>query len=137
MAWGQSQNVRALKMKTLHQAKVRIVIYGAVQGVYYRRWLKRRALASDVDGWVRNRSNGTVEAVLAGSVDKIGLMLLRCHDGPSRAIVENILIESYNKDVLPGFLIRRDKMLPVNRNRISFNYLKDIALKIRRRWKAY
>ncbi|WP_439497276.1 acylphosphatase [Bosea sp. (in: a-proteobacteria)] len=70
---------------TLH-----IVISGLVQGVGYRQWLRERALAAGVAGWVRNRSDGTVEAVLSGAPETVELLAAEARKGPRGARVADV-----------------------------------------------
>jgi len=69
---------------------VRLRIHGRVQGVWYRGWLVDEARAHGVDGWVRNRADGSVEALLAGSETAVRALLERCHEGPELARVTSI-----------------------------------------------
>lgn len=69
---------------------VRVVISGRVQGVWYRGWTVDRARASGLCGWVRNRNDGTVEAVFAGSPDGVEAMISECRNGPPAARVDAI-----------------------------------------------
>lgn len=69
---------------------VRLRIHGRVQGVWYRGWLVEAARASAVDGWVRNRADGTVEAVLAGDEPAVTALIERCREGPRLARVTSI-----------------------------------------------
>ena len=69
---------------------VHAVIRGRVQGVGYRAWLAREAESRDLDGWVRNRRDGTVEAVLAGPGILVDEVLERARRGPSAARVEAV-----------------------------------------------
>lgn len=82
----------------------RVIISGKVQGVYYRSWTKRNALSLGLDGWVRNRTDGTVEAVFSGDKEKVLQMLQRCYRGPDAANVTNI--QTFVSDSTPkkGFL---------------------------------
>lgn len=68
----------------------RLIIHGRVQGVYYRNWTVAEALSLGLDGWVRNREDGTVEAVLAGPAEAVALLTSRCHQGPPAARVSAI-----------------------------------------------
>jgi acylphosphatase len=68
----------------------RLVISGRVQGVGYRDWLTRLALTQGVTGWVRNRRDGSVEAVLAGSPDAVARLCEACTHGPHNAVVTGI-----------------------------------------------
>lgn len=68
----------------------RIRIRGRVQGVGYRVWIEATAEARGVEGWVRNRRDGSVEAVIAGAQEVVQTMVALCGDGPSGARVEAI-----------------------------------------------
>jgi acylphosphatase len=68
----------------------RIMIRGRVQGIGYRAWLAEAADASDLAGWVRNRRDGSVEAVLAGPAEAMAEIIAACRRGPSAARVEAI-----------------------------------------------
>mgnify|MGYP000844133996 CR=1 FL=1 len=70
---------------------VRVVVSGRVQGVWYRAWTEKEALARGLDGWVRNRSDGTVEAVFSGADADIDAMLAACRTGPPLARVEDVV----------------------------------------------
>jgi acylphosphatase len=65
----------------------RVVIRGQVQGVGFRAWAGITALELGIEGWVRNRRDGSVEAVLAGSEEAVLTMVESCHDGPPGAQV--------------------------------------------------
>ena len=69
---------------------VHILISGRVQGVGFRYWLAQQAEARGVSGWVRNRRDGSVEAVLAGDDIAVGEVLKACAVGPRLADVRNI-----------------------------------------------
>src|ERR1700733_4350581 len=71
----------------------RLRIRGSVQGIGYRVWCEREALALGLKGWVRNRRDGSVEAVVAGSPGAVDAMIARCRNGPSLAAVEAVDIE--------------------------------------------
>ena len=71
---------------------VRIVITGHVQGVGFRMWLAEEAETVDVNGWVANRRDGSVEAVLSGDEDAVELMILICRSGPRGARVANVSV---------------------------------------------
>jgi acylphosphatase len=73
--------------QTLH-----VLIHGRVQGVSFRAWTQHLAELHGLKGWVRNRRDGSVEAVFAGPTDLVQVMLKACHQGPAGAIVENIEI---------------------------------------------
>ncbi len=65
-----------------------VMIRGRVQGVGYRAWAEVTALELGVEGWVRNRRDGSVEAVLAGSEEVVLTMIELCRDGPPGAQVD-------------------------------------------------
>ncbi len=69
---------------------VRGLIEGRVQGVGFRYWMIERAGGLGLDGWVRNRRDGAVEAVFAGPADAVADMLRHCHDGPAFARVTRV-----------------------------------------------
>jgi acylphosphatase len=71
---------------------VRVSIEGAVQGVGYRCWAERVATGLGLTGWVRNRLDGSVEALFCGEADDVAEMLDRCRDGPPSARVTAIRI---------------------------------------------
>jgi acylphosphatase len=67
-----------------------VTIRGRVQGVGYRAWVEHEALRRGLDGWVRNRRDGNVEAVLAGPPDAVTAMVAACRRGPPSARVEAV-----------------------------------------------
>jgi len=67
-----------------------VVIRGLVQRVGYRAWTEMTALELGLEGWVRNRRDGTVEALFAGPADRVTEMLNACRQGPPGAQVEAI-----------------------------------------------
>jgi acylphosphatase len=69
---------------------VRAVISGTVQGVWYRAWTIEQAQARGLDGWVRNRRDGSVEAVFAGDAPTVDDMVAACRRGPDAAVVSAI-----------------------------------------------
>lgn len=69
---------------------LRAVISGRVQGVWFRGWAERQANQRGLDGWVRNRRDGTVEALFSGPAAAVKAMLDVCSDGPPGASVTNV-----------------------------------------------
>lgn len=84
---------------------VRVRIRGRVQGVWYRGWAADEARALGLSGWVRNRADGSVEAVLAGDADKVRAMIERCREGPPVARVDHVEEAPEPGPVEPGFRI--------------------------------
>ena len=67
-----------------------VVIKGRVQGVGFRWWTASQARDLHLDGWVRNRFDGTVEAVFRGAREAVDEMIQACHRGPPSARVEAV-----------------------------------------------
>ena len=67
-----------------------IVIRGRVQGVGFRAWTEYTALERGLQGWVRNRRDGSVEALLVGPPDVVAAMIEACKEGPRGARVESV-----------------------------------------------
>ena len=82
---------------------VRITITGKVQGVGFRWWAVNNASTFGLNGWVRNRNDGSVEALLSGEKNAIDGMIKRCHIGPTFAVVKNLQIEELNTSTVQGF----------------------------------
>ena len=76
-----------------HSTIRRAVIRGRVQGIGYRVWAEREALSRSLEGWVRNRRDGAVEAVFAGPADAVDAMIEVCRRGPALAHVEGIDVQ--------------------------------------------
>ncbi len=68
----------------------RVVVRGRVQGVGYRAWTEDTAILNGLDGWVRNRRDGTVEAVFAGRAEAVDGMIDACRRGPDSARVDAV-----------------------------------------------
>jgi acylphosphatase len=76
---------------------------GVVQGVGYRFSAARAAALRDVSGWVRNRADGTVEAVLEGSQEAVESMVEWCRRGPPGAIVADVDVREETPEGISGF----------------------------------
>lgn len=68
----------------------RVLIHGKVQGVWFRAWTVEQARRRRLAGWVRNRADGTVEAVFAGEAAAVEAMIEACRTGPKHARVTEI-----------------------------------------------
>jgi acylphosphatase len=77
-----------------------VTIRGRVQGVGYRAWVDHQARNHNLEGWVRNRRDGSVEALFAGPEDIVSEMIARCRRGPSTARVEAVEDEEVSADAL-------------------------------------
>ena len=80
----------------LRQAK----ITGRVQGVGYRAWVEHQARNHNLEGWVRNRRDGSVEALFAGPANVVADLVARCRRGPSTARVEAVADEPASPEAL-------------------------------------
>lgn len=85
---------------------VRLRIEGRVQGVGYRMFVERNAVALGLDGWVRNRRDGGVEAVVSGDAAAIDELIARCHAGPPASRVDRVEVLAEDDAVAPGFVVR-------------------------------
>lgn len=82
----------------------RIRIIGRVHGVGYRDWMVARARALGVSGWVRNRRDGSVEALIDGAEAAVEELLRACRRGPPAAAVSEIAEELAETPPEPGFV---------------------------------
>jgi len=84
-------------------ATLHLTISGRVQGVGYRAWARREAEKHGLSGWVRNRSDGTVEALVSGPEDAVRRFLFACHTGPLAASVKQVDVTPSTEPVESGF----------------------------------
>ena len=77
-----------------------VTIRGRVQGVGFRYWVEQEASARGLKGWVRNRRDGSVEALFAGPADVVSEMIAVCRRGPVSARVEAFQEEPASPDAL-------------------------------------
>jgi acylphosphatase len=83
--------------------QARLGITGRVQGVGYRDWAMATAQRLGLKGWVRNRVDGSVEALVVGDDDDaVGKMIEACRRGPTLAKVDAVDVEPVDLDVLPS-----------------------------------
>lgn len=75
-----------------------LFITGLVQGVGYRAWLARETQELGLNGWVRNRHNGSVEAVLVGPGKKLDIMTAKCRNGPAFSQVDKVTSATLDGD---------------------------------------
>ena len=78
--------------------RVRLVVTGRVQGVFFRQSLKAKAIQNDIFGWVKNLQDGRVETILEGNEENIRILVEWTHSGPANAIVENVEIHNEKFD---------------------------------------
>jgi acylphosphatase len=82
------------------------VVSGHVQGVWFRESCRREAEARGVAGWVANRSDATVEAVLEGREPDVAEVVAWCRIGPPRADVTAVDVTQEQPEGLVGFRVR-------------------------------
>jgi acylphosphatase len=96
----------------IHRARVcelirrRIIVRGHVQGVFFRDSMHRLAWQREVSGWVANRRDGTVEAVLEGDGGAVERLIEFAHRGPRGAQVESVDVFNEEPEGLTGFSVR-------------------------------
>jgi acylphosphatase len=83
----------------------RVVVHGRVQGVFFRDSARQRAEAHGVAGWIRNRPDGAVEAVLEGRPEAVERVVRFCETGPPRARIERVEVVDEPPEGLSGFRI--------------------------------
>jgi acylphosphatase len=81
-------------------------VTGRVQGVGYRAWAAETAAALRLAGWVRNRSDGSVEALVAGAADDVAAFLAACRKGPRAAVVTDVASVPGDGPAPAGFGVR-------------------------------
>lgn len=84
----------------------RVVVHGRVQGVFFRDSTRREAESAGVAGWVANRADGAVEAVLEGEPDAVDRVVAFLHRGPRRAEVARVEASGEEPEGLSGFEVR-------------------------------
>ena len=80
--------------------KKHIVITGKVQGVGFRYWLYKEAIQRNIDGWVRNKISGEVEALLIGNDVQVNSIIKLCKKGPPSSKVTKISVQNYQEEYL-------------------------------------
>ncbi len=78
--------------------KKHLIINGKVQGVGFRYWMKNLAINNNINGWVKNKMSGDVEALIVGEEKNIQKLIKLCEIGPSSATIQNIQINDYDQD---------------------------------------
>ncbi len=86
--------------------RVRVIVSGRVQGVWFRAWTRDEARRRGLDGWVMNRRDGTVEAVFQGEAAQVDDMLEACRRGPPHAVVAEVEQHPHEEPVEAGFRVR-------------------------------
>lgn len=84
----------------MSRAILQVMVRGRVQGVGYRAWVEYQATASGLEGWVRNRRDGSVEALFAGPPQRVAEMVALCRHGPPSSRVDSVTSETASADEL-------------------------------------
>ena len=85
--------------------RLHVIVYGFVQGVFFRDTVRRRAESANVAGWVRNNRDGTVEAVFEGEEDAVERLVGFCRDGPRGARVDRVDVTVEELEGVTGFYV--------------------------------
>ena len=88
------------------RARCRVVVHGRVQGVFFRDSARRLAEREGVQGWIRNRGDGTVEAAFEGRPESVERLVRFCSEGPRGAAVEHVERFDEPPEGLTGFSVR-------------------------------
>jgi acylphosphatase len=80
-----------------------LAITGRVQGVFYRDWLVEQARGIDVTGWVRNRADGSVEALVSGSAEMIDAIVAEARQGSPASRVADVVVSEVPAELFEGF----------------------------------
>lgn len=85
---------------------LRVVVSGRVQGVWYRAWTEKKAKELGLDGWVRNRRDGNVEAVISGPREVVETMLAAFWGGSDLSSVTGVEHQPHDETVESGFFVK-------------------------------
>ena len=83
---------------------VRIQVTGKVQGVWFRAWTVKQAEGLGLDGWVRNRHDGSVEALAVGAEEAVDAFISLCYEGPPKARVNGVSVSDAKGITARGFV---------------------------------
>ena len=80
--------------------KKHIIIKGKVQSVGFRYWLYKAAVQRNINGWVKNKISGEVEALVIGNDEDVNYLIKLCEKGPPSSEVTKIIVQNYQKEYL-------------------------------------
>ncbi len=90
------------------EARAHVLFFGRVQGVFFRDNARRKARELGVEGWVRNLPDGSVEAVMEGSRERVEALIAWCqHDQPRARVTETKVAWEEPRGAFEGFVVRR------------------------------
>ena len=81
----------------------RLAITGRVQNVFYRDWLVEQAKGIGITGWVRNRADGSVEAMVSGSSEMVEAIVAKARQGSPASRVADVVVEDAPEQVFERF----------------------------------
>lgn len=86
--------------------RLRLVVSGDVTGVGYRSWFRHQAVALGISGWVRNREDGSVEALVSGDEASVATIVSKARTGPMTSMVRDVAVwEADSNEPLEGFRV--------------------------------
>ncbi len=86
---------------------VHLEIKGKVQGVFFRATAKKIAEKYRLTGWIRNKINGNVEAVVTGKKEDISMFIDWCKEGPGNAKVDDVIVTNEEETFFNNFFVKR------------------------------
>lgn len=86
--------------------RVRVLVSGRVQGVFFRQGTIRLARSVGCAGWVRNREDGRLEAAFEGSPEAVDRLIAWCREGPELASIEGVEVLEEEPEGIVGFDVR-------------------------------
>ena len=95
LLWRTERNAHLLKQRTLINVETKhLLITGRVQGVGFRNYMEYKARQFHITGWVRNRRDGRVEAMIQGTPENVAAIIARAQHGPPKAAVTNVAVNT-------------------------------------------
>src|SRR5258708_20435354 len=112
-------HVARIRPMPLSLVRRHVIVTGRVQGVWFRDSVRAVASEHGVAGWVRNRSDGSVEAVFEGAEPDVIELLVFCREGPPRAHVLTMSVGEESPEGLQGFEVHSGPRRPRRASRAS------------------
>lgn len=88
---------------------VHLTINGNVQGVFFRATARKVAERNNLTGWIKNKSNGDVEAIVSGTDEDVEIFIEWCRQGPDKAQVKDVIINQKEGIAFKSFEVKRDQ----------------------------
>jgi acylphosphatase len=86
---------------------IQLLINGKVQGVFYRATARKIANSIGVTGWIKNTSDGNVEATVSGTKEQLEKFISWCKKGPEKAIVNEVIIKEKEQILFDEFVVAK------------------------------